>query len=58
MNYSDQCAAGRRQAAQMLRECRETGNVPMMVQALREAVADQTGYGVGFLSQVGQEALQ
>ncbi len=49
MSYNLECQVGRDHAAQLMREVGESGNLPKIVQALREAAKDETGYGVGFL---------
>lgn len=56
MSYSLECQVGRDHAAQLMREVAQSGNLPKMVQALRVAATDETGYGVGFLFAVAKNA--
>lgn len=53
MTYSMQCQAGRDHAAQVMQEVAQTGNLPKIAQAIREAAKDESGYGVGFLFAIG-----
>ena len=47
---------GRNHAAHVMREAAQTGNMPRMVQAIRDAAKDETGYGAGFLYALGSGA--
>ena len=56
MNYEQQTARGRAEAIHDLAAIRETGNMPLLVRKIREAAADETGYGVGYLFTLGERA--
>lgn len=58
MSYSLEAQVGRFHAAQLMREVAQSGNMPKMVQALREAAKDETDYGVAFLYAIGLEAVK
>lgn len=58
MTYSMQCQMGRDHAAQVTREAAQTGNLPKMAQAIREAAKDETGFGAGFLFAICGEVVQ
>lgn len=49
MEYAQQNAYGRTQAAQAIREYQQTGNAPQFARAIRIAASDETGFGAGFL---------
>ncbi|WCQ99567.1 hypothetical protein [Paracoccus aestuarii] len=49
MTYDEQCAAGRDQAAYAIQEYQQTEDAPKLVQAIRKASVDETGFGAGFL---------
>lgn len=53
MNYEQQTARGRAEAAHDLAAIRETGNMPLLVRKIREAAVDETGFGVGYLFALG-----
>lgn len=56
MNYEQQTARGRSEAAHDLAAVRETGNIPLLVRKIREAAADETGFGAGYLFTLGDKA--
>ena len=58
MTYADQCQYGRSHAAQVVRDAAQTGDLPKMVQAIREAAKDETGYGAGFLAAICGKLMQ
>ncbi len=49
MTYDKQCAAGRDQATYAIQEYQQTGDAPKLVQAIRKASEDETGFGACFL---------
>ena len=57
MSYSLECQVGRDHAAQLMREVAQSGNLPKMIQAMRDAAVDPTGYGVGFMFAVAGAAV-
>lgn len=57
MTYDKQCAAGRAQAAYAIQEYQQTGNAPKLVQSIREASADETGFGAGFLFALAERTV-
>lgn len=58
MTYAKQCQMGRDHAAHIMNETTQTGNMPALVQAIREAVKDDSGYGAGFLFAIGAVVLK
>ena len=58
MDYATQCNLGRDHAGQMLRETARTGNLPKMVQTIREIAKEDTGFAVGFLFALSDRAIQ
>lgn len=52
MTYDFQCKSGRDHARVLMGEVAKTGDLPKLVRAIREAVKDEGGFGVGFLFQV------
>lgn len=56
MSYEQQTARGRAEAAHDLAAIRETGNMPLLVRKMREAAADETGFGAGYLFSLGERA--
>ena len=58
MTYSMQCKVGRDHAAQVMREVAQSGNLPQLVQAIREAAKGETGFGAGFLFALGGELVE
>lgn len=56
MDYEQDCAEGRMQAEHDLATLRKTENLPQFVQKVREAAADHSGFGVGYLFALGERA--
>lgn len=56
MSYEQQTARGRAEAAHDLAAIRETGNLPLLVAKIREAAADESGLGAGYLFTLGERA--
>ena len=52
--WQDQCLAGRKMAADAMRDAYLTGNMPQLVKKMRDAAADASGYGVGFVYAIGE----
>lgn len=49
LTYSDENKFGRQAAAEAIDECRATGDLPRLVQKIREAAAGDDGGSIGFL---------
>ena len=58
MSYAVECKEGRDRAAHIMREAAQTGNMPALVQAIRDAAKDESGYGAGFLFAIGSEVMK
>ncbi|WP_167521764.1 hypothetical protein [Paracoccus pantotrophus] len=58
MDYSMECARGRAEAAHDLAAICKTGNMPLLVQKIRAAAANETGFGVGYLYALAERAAQ
>lgn len=56
MTYQQECIAGRERAADLIRECAETGNLPKLLREIRYHAADEGGNGVGFLFELAERA--
>lgn len=58
MEYSKECELGQLEAQHDMAAVSVTNNLPLLIRKIREAAADQTGYGVGYLYELGQRALK
>mgnify|MGYP003610633901 CR=1 FL=1 len=57
--YSEECRQGREAAAELLRSIAGDGDrLPELVRAIRDAAADESGRGVGFLFVIAQTAVR
>ncbi len=56
LTYSDDNKFGRQAAAQAIHECRITGDLPRLVQKVREAATGDDGISVGFLYALAEMA--
>ena len=53
--YATENRIGRQRAAHVIEECAATGNLPRLVNEIRQMAADDSGVGVGFLFEVGRK---
>jgi hypothetical protein len=58
MDWTNGNKAGRTEAAQAIQAARETGDLPALVAAIREAAASNDARSVGFLYQVAGATLE
>lgn len=56
LTYSDENKFGRQGAAQAIAGCLATGDLPRLVQEIREAAAGDDGVSVGFLYALAEHA--
>lgn len=58
-DYVFECKVGRDAAARLISDvAREQVGMPVLVQKIREAATDQSGFGVGFLWAIGEGAVK
>lgn len=53
-DYAKACQFGRESAATAL----QSANLPKVLREMREAAADQTGWGAGYLTQIACTAME
>ena len=56
LDWTKECDRGRAEAQHDLTAVRETDNLPLLLHKIRDAAADQGGFGVGYLSAIGMRA--
>lgn len=54
--WGDQNKLGRMDAESAMSDAAQTGNLPQLVRKIRDAAADTSGYGAGFLFAIGERA--
>lgn len=58
MDYVFDCKYGADRASTEVAEFRNTGNLPKLKRVIEQAAKDETGFGVGFLTQLCREVMQ
>ncbi|MCK9550885.1 hypothetical protein [Aquamicrobium sp.] len=54
MSYALHNQIGRQRAQRIIEECAATDNMPRLVNEIRKAAADESGFGVGFMYAIAQ----
>lgn len=57
VSYSVDNNIGRQHAAQVIDDCRATGNLPRLVQEIRAAAAGDDAVSIGFLYGLAERAI-
>ena len=57
MDYEQEYARGRAEVEHDLAAVQKTGNLPLLVRKIKEAAADESGFGVGYLNNIAGRAL-